>query len=64
MIIQPICLITNVLYVRKLFVSLIFVQRLAKLTKYSILFDNFDAYLCHKVQGLKIGLAKIKQGLC
>ena len=39
------------------------VQRLYKLTKYSILFKNCDVYLCLKDQGLKIGLAKIHQGL-
>ena len=60
---QPIGLITRVLHVPKLFVSLVYVQRLAKLKNYSILFDDLDAYLCSKVQGLRIGLAKIKQGL-
>ena len=55
--------IDNVLHVPKLFVSLISVQRLAKLKEYSILFDDIDAYLCHKVDGWKIGLAKVRQGL-
>ena len=30
---------------------------------YNILFDNIDAYLCHKLHGWKIGLAKVQQGL-
>ena len=60
---QPIGLITHVLHVPKLFVSLVSIQRLAKLKNYSILFDDLDAYLCSKVQGSRIGLAKIKQGL-
>ena len=60
---QPIGLITHVLHVLKLFVSLVSVQRLAKLKNYSILFDDLDAYLCSKVEGSRIGLAKIKQGL-
>ena len=51
------------LHVPKLFVSLVSVQRLAKLTNYSIIFDDLDAYLCSKVNGSTIGLAKIRQGL-
>ena len=39
------------------------VQRLAKLTDYRIVFDDLDAYLCHKVQRLRIGLARIQHGL-
>ena len=61
--IQPIGLLTHVLHVPKLFVNLISVQRLAKLTEYRIVFDDLDAYLCHKVQRSKIGLARIQQGL-
>ena len=60
---QPMGLITHVLHVPQLYVSLVCVQRLAKLTKYSILFDDLDAYLCSKVNGSRIGLAKIRQGL-
>ena len=60
---QPIGLINRVLHVPKQFESLVSVQRLAKLKNYSILFDDLDAYLCSKVQGSRIGLAKIKQGL-
>ena len=56
-------LITHVLHVPKLFVSLVSIQRLAKLTDYSILFDDLDAYLCSKVNGSRIGLAKIRHGL-
>ena len=60
---QPMRLITHVLHVRKLFVSLVYVQRLAKLTDYSILFYDLDAYLCSKVNRSRIGLDKIRQGL-
>ena len=60
---QPIGILTNVLHIPKLFVSLISVQRLAKIKEYNILFDDLDAYLCNKVQGWKIGLARIQQGL-
>ena len=61
--IQPIGNITNVLHVPKLFVSLISVQRLAKIKEFNILFNDIDAYLCHKVHGWKIGLAKSKRSL-
>ena len=61
--IQPIVLLTHVLHVPKLFVNLISVQRLAKLTDYRIVFDDLDAYLCHKVQRSRIGLARIQHGL-
>ena len=37
--------VANVLHVPQLFVSLISVQRLAKIKEYSILFDDIDAYL-------------------
>ena len=30
---------------------------------YNILFDDLDAYICHKEHGWRIGLAKIQQGL-
>ena len=60
MIIQPIGVVTNVLYVPKLCTSLVSVQQLAKVTNYSILLNNRDVYLCLKDQGLKIGLAKIR----
>ena len=55
--------ISSVIHVPKLFVSLISVQRLAKIKEYNILFDDIDAYLCHKVDGWKIGLAKVQHGL-
>ena len=61
--IQPIGNITNVLHVPKLFVRLIFVQRLAKIKDFNILFDDIDAYLCHKVHRWKIRLAKVQRGL-
>ena len=61
--IEPIGILTNVLHVLKLLVSLISVQRLAKIKEFNILFDDIDAYLCHKVHGWKIGLARVQQGL-
>ena len=60
--IQHIGKITNALHVPKLFVNLISVQRLAKMRDHNILFDDIDAYLCHKVHGWRIGLAKFQQG--
>ena len=61
--VQPIGILTNVLHIPKLCVSLVSVQRLAKLKDYHILFDDINAYLCHKVLGWKIGLAKVQHGL-
>ena len=51
------------LHVPKLFVSLVSVQKLAGLKNYNILFDDLDAYLCSKVHGSRIGLAKVKKGI-
>ena len=39
------------------------VQRIAKIKEYNILFDDIDAYLCHKVDEWRIGLAKVQHGL-
>ena len=61
--IDPLGTIYNVLYVPKLFVSLVSVQRLAKIKEYNILFDDIHAYLCQKVEGWKIGLARVQKGL-
>ena len=61
--IVPLGKIYNVLYVPKLFVSLVLVQRLAKMKEYNILFDDIHAYLFHKVDGWKIGLAKVQKVL-
>ena len=58
---QPFGILANVLHIPKLFVSLISVQRLAKIKEYTVLFDDLDAYLCNKVQRWRIGLAKIQQ---
>ena len=55
--------ISNVLHVSKLFVSLMSVQRLAKIKEYNILFDDIDAYLYQKVDGWRFGLAKVQHGL-
>ena len=60
---QPIGTLTNVLHMPKLCVSLTSVQRLAKMKEYNVLFDDIDAYLCHKVLGWRIELAKVQQGL-
>ena len=60
---QPIGTITNVLHVPNLFINLISVQKVASLRAYNILFDDIDAYLCHKELGWKIGLAKVQNGL-
>ena len=60
---QPIGTIINVLHVPKLFINLISDKRLASLREYNILFDDVDAYLCHKKLGWKIGLAKVQHGL-
>ena len=60
---KPIGHITYVLHVPKLFVSLVSVQKLASLKNYNILFYDLDAYLCSKVHGSRIGLAKVKKGL-
>ena len=51
----PIGLLTLVLHVPKLFVSLLSVQKIAKMDEYQIIFDDVDAFLCHKVQGWRIG---------
>ena len=61
--IDPLGTIYNVLYVPKLFLSLVSIQRLAKIKEYNILFDDIHAYLCHKVDGWKIGLARVQKGL-
>ena len=63
MTVQPIGTISNVLHVPKLFINLISIQKLAKMREYNILFDDVNAYLCHKVLGWKIGLDKVQQGL-
>ena len=60
---DPIGLLTQVLYIPKLFVSLVSVQRLAKNKEYNILFDDLNAFLCNKVLGWRIGLARVQQGL-
>ena len=60
---DPIGLLTQVLYIPKLFVSLVSVQRLAKNKEYNILLDGLNAFLCNKVLGWRIGLARVQQGL-
>ena len=60
---DPIGSLTHVLYIPKLFVSLVSVQRLANNKEHCILFDDLSAFLCNKVHGWKIGLAKVQHGL-
>ena len=43
----------------KSFLSLVSVQRIAKLDEYKILFDDFDTFLCNKVHEWKIGLGRV-----
>ena len=59
----PIGLLTQVLYIPRLFVSLVSVQRLAKNKEHIVLFYGLSAFLCNKVHGWKIGLARLQQGL-
>ena len=56
---EPIGLLTQVLHVPKLFISLVSIQKLAKMREYRIVFDNFDAFLYNKVHRWRIGLARI-----
>ena len=48
---QPIGTITNALHVPNLFINFISVHKVASLRAYNILFDDIDAYLCHKELG-------------
>ena len=61
--VEPIGLLSRLLHVPKLFVSLVSVQRIAKLREYEILFDDIDVVLCNKVNGWNIGLSKVQYGL-
>ena len=47
----PIGLLIQVLYIPRLFVSLVFVQRLAKNKEHIVLFDGLSVVLCNKVHG-------------
>ena len=60
---DPIGLLTQVLHVPKIFISLVSVHKLAKISEYRIIFDNFDAFLYNKVHRRTIGLARICNGL-
>ena len=46
---EPIGLLTQVLHVPKVFISLVSIQKLAKMSEYRIVFDNFDVFLYNKV---------------
>ena len=59
----PIGLLAQALYIPRLFVSLVSVQRLAKNKEHTVLFDGLSVFLCNKVHGWKIGLARLQQGL-
>ena len=49
----------HVLYVSRLFLNLVSIQRLTKLDEYRIIFDDVDAFLLKKVHRWRIGLANI-----
>ena len=59
MYVEPIGLSSRVLHISKLFISLVSVQRVAKLDEFRIIFEDTNAILCNKVYGWKIGLAKV-----
>ena len=61
--VEPIGLQPRVLHVPKLLVSLVSVQRIAKLREYGILFDDTDGVLRNKVNRWRIGLARLRHGL-
>ena len=60
---EPIGLLTQVLHVPRIFISLVSIQKLAKMSEYRIIFADFDAFLYNKVHGWRIGLARICHGL-
>ena len=53
----------HVIHVPQLFISLVFVQKIASLAQYKIEFDGNDAFLCNKVQGWRTGLANVHNRL-
>ena len=53
----------HVLHVPQLFISLVFVQKIASLAQYKIEFHRNNAFLCNKVQGWRTGLANVHNGL-
>ena len=55
--IDPIGLVSIVLHVPKLFISILLVQRIAKLEEFRIAFEDTDALLYNKVHRWRIGLA-------
>ena len=55
-------ILEDVLHIPKLCINLVSVQKLAKLPKYSIIFDNDECFLIHKWLNQKIGLARIFKG--
>ena len=48
----------EVLHIPKLCINLISVQKIAKISSYSILFDDDDSFLINKLSSQKIGLAR------
>ena len=53
----------HVLHVHKLFASIVLVHHVASKASNTIEFDGTTAFLCNKVVGWKIGLAKVQKGL-
>ena len=49
--VEHIGLLSRVLHLPKIFVSLVSIQRVAKLNKFRIIFEDIDAILCNKVHG-------------
>ena len=43
--------------------SLLSVKKISKMDEYKIIFDDVDVFLCNKVQGWRIRLAKVQCGL-
>ena len=59
----PIRKLENVLHVPQLFISLVFVHKIASLDPYKIEFDGNDTFLSNKVQGWRTGLVNVHEGL-
>ena len=60
---NPIGKLEHVLHVPQLFISLVYVQKIASLDQYKIEFDGNDTFLCNKVQGRRTGLINVHNRL-
>ena len=60
---DPIGKLEHVLDVPQLFISLVFVQKIASLEQYKIKFDGNYAFLCNNVQRWRTGLANVHDEL-